>query len=61
MQELAVKAEFDFESDVYKDAYSRINAIVIEGPRSRRQAVPNTPVFSGWMPKSTMFYPLVGC
>lgn len=31
MQELAVKAEFDFESDVYKDAYSRINAIVIEG------------------------------
>ncbi len=31
MQELAVKAEFDFESDAYKDAYSRINAIVIEG------------------------------
>ncbi|MGC1246786.1 MAG: aldehyde oxygenase (deformylating) [Spirulinaceae cyanobacterium] len=31
MQELAVKAEFDFKSEAYKDAYSRINAIVIEG------------------------------
>ena len=35
MQELAVRPEqeFDFTSDTYKDAYSRINAIVIEGER----------------------------
>lgn len=31
MQELATRSELDFNSDVYKDAYSRINAIVIEG------------------------------
>lgn len=31
MQELAVRSEFDFGSEAYKDAYSRINAIVIEG------------------------------
>ncbi|HHP7245495.1 MAG TPA: aldehyde oxygenase (deformylating) [Elainellaceae cyanobacterium] len=31
MQELATIPEFDFESAAYKDAYSRINAIVIEG------------------------------
>lgn len=31
MQQLAVSAEFDFQSETYKDAYSRINAIVIEG------------------------------
>ncbi|MGJ3248331.1 MAG: aldehyde oxygenase (deformylating) [Elainellaceae cyanobacterium] len=31
MQELATISEFDFESTAYKDAYSRINAIVIEG------------------------------
>jgi fatty aldehyde decarbonylase len=31
MQELATVSEFDFESAAYKDAYSRINAIVIEG------------------------------
>ncbi|MGB0563007.1 MAG: aldehyde oxygenase (deformylating) [Spirulinaceae cyanobacterium] len=31
MQELAVRPELDFTSDTYKDAYSRINAIVIEG------------------------------
>ncbi|NJL02911.1 MAG: aldehyde oxygenase (deformylating) [Spirulinaceae cyanobacterium SM2_1_0] len=31
MQELAVRPEFDFTSEAYKDAYSRINAIVIEG------------------------------
>ncbi|MGK7926533.1 MAG: aldehyde oxygenase (deformylating) [Spirulina sp.] len=35
MQELAVRPEqeFDFTSETYKDAYSRINAIVIEGER----------------------------
>jgi len=31
MQELAVRPELDFTSKAYKDAYSRINAIVIEG------------------------------
>ena len=31
MQQLAVSPEFDFNSETYKDAYSRINAIVIEG------------------------------
>lgn len=31
MQELAVRSELDFKSETYKDAYSRINAIVIEG------------------------------
>ena len=31
MQELAVRSELDFNSETYKDAYSRINAIVIEG------------------------------
>lgn len=31
MQELAVRPTFDFASETYKDAYSRINAIVIEG------------------------------
>ncbi|NJO47869.1 MAG: aldehyde oxygenase (deformylating) [Oscillatoriales cyanobacterium RM2_1_1] len=31
MPQLEAIAELDFHSDVYKDAYSRINAIVIEG------------------------------
>jgi fatty aldehyde decarbonylase len=31
MPELAVRPEFDYTSATYKDAYSRINAIVIEG------------------------------
>ncbi|MDB9313275.1 aldehyde oxygenase (deformylating) [Spirulina sp. CS-785/01] len=31
MQDVAVRPEFDYTSDTYKDAYSRINAIVIEG------------------------------
>ncbi len=31
MPELAVHPKFDYASEVYKDAYSRINAIVIEG------------------------------
>ena len=31
MQQLAASSEIDFHSDTYKDAYSRINAIVIEG------------------------------
>jgi len=29
--QLAAKSEIDFQSEIYKDAYSRINAIVIEG------------------------------
>jgi fatty aldehyde decarbonylase len=31
MQQLAERTTLDFNSDIYKDAYSRINAIVIEG------------------------------
>ena len=31
MQQIAASSEIDFHSDTYKDAYSRINAIVIEG------------------------------
>ena len=31
MQQLAERHTLDFNSDIYKDAYSRINAIVIEG------------------------------
>ena len=31
MQQLAATSELDFNSETYKDAYSRINAIVIEG------------------------------
>ncbi|MCW6036703.1 aldehyde oxygenase (deformylating) [Spirulina subsalsa FACHB-351] len=31
MPEVAVRPEQDFSSEIYKDAYSRINAIVIEG------------------------------
>lgn len=33
MQQLGVSPELDFTSETYKDAYSRINAIVIEGER----------------------------
>jgi len=35
MQQLA--AEIDFHSDTYKDAYSRINAIVIEGEQEAHE------------------------
>lgn len=31
MQPLATESKIDFQSEIYKDAYSRINAIVIEG------------------------------
>lgn len=31
MQQLELSPDFDFQSETYKDAYSRINAIVIEG------------------------------
>lgn len=31
MQQLPTKSEIDYKSETYKDAYSRINAIVIEG------------------------------
>ncbi len=31
MQQLPTKSEIDYQSEKYKDAYSRINAIVIEG------------------------------
>lgn len=37
MQELALRSELNFNSETYKDAYSRINAIVIEGEQEAYQ------------------------
>lgn len=37
MQQLAASSEIDFHSDTYKDAYSRINAIVIEGEQEAHE------------------------
>lgn len=37
MQQLAERPTLDFNSDIYKDAYSRINAIVIEGEEEAHQ------------------------
>ena len=37
MQQLAATSELDFHSDTYKDAYSRINAIVIEGEQEAHE------------------------
>ena len=37
MQELATRSELEFNSETYKDAYSRINAIVIEGEEEAYQ------------------------
>ena len=31
MQELMAPSELDYRSETYKDAFSRINAIVVEG------------------------------
>ena len=31
MQELIATSELDYRSDTYKDAFSRVNAIVVEG------------------------------
>lgn len=37
MQQLAAQSEIDFTSQTYKDAYSRINAIVIEGEQQAHE------------------------
>lgn len=37
VQELATSPKFDYSSETYKDAYSRINAIVIEGEQEAHQ------------------------
>lgn len=37
MQQLAASSEIDFHSETYKDAYSRINAIVIEGEQEAHE------------------------
>lgn len=37
MQQMAATSELDFHSETYKDAYSRINAIVIEGEQEAHQ------------------------
>jgi len=37
MQQLAATSEINFQSETYKDAYSRINAIVIEGEQEAHE------------------------
>ncbi|WP_009631651.1 aldehyde oxygenase (deformylating) [Synechocystis sp. PCC 7509] len=37
MQQLAANSELDFQSEAYKDAYSRVNAIVIEGEQEAHE------------------------
>jgi fatty aldehyde decarbonylase len=37
MPQLEASVEFDFQSETYKDAYSRINAIVIEGEQEAHE------------------------
>lgn len=37
MQQLAAQPQLDFHSETYKDAYSRINAIVIEGEQEAHE------------------------
>lgn len=37
MQQLAAQSEIDFHSETYKDAYSRVNAIVIEGEQEAHE------------------------
>ena len=37
MQQLATQSTIDFSSEIYKDAYSRINAIVIEGEQEAHE------------------------
>ncbi len=49
MLQLEANPEIDFQSEVYKDAYSRINAIVIEG---ELEAHDNYQRLSGLMPDS---------
>ncbi len=48
MPQLEATLELDFQSDIYKDAYSRINAIVIEG---EEEAYANYNQLSTLMPK----------
>ncbi len=47
MQELAISPELDYSSETYKDAYSRINAIVIEG---EQEAKDNYTYLAGLLP-----------
>jgi fatty aldehyde decarbonylase len=49
MVQMATSLEFDFKSETYKDAYSRINAIVIEG---EQEAHDNYVTLSGCLPDS---------
>jgi fatty aldehyde decarbonylase len=49
MVQMATSLEFDFKSETYKDAYSRINAIVIEG---EQEAHDNYVTLSGSLPDS---------
>ncbi len=37
MQQLAPESEMDFQSETYKDAYTRVNAIVIEGEQEAHE------------------------
>ncbi len=49
MVQMATSLELDFTSETYKDAYSRINAIVIEG---EQEAHENYNTLGGLLPKS---------
>lgn len=48
--QLAAESEIDFQSEIYKDAYSRINAIVIEG---EQEAYENYIKLAQMLPEST--------
>ncbi len=37
MQQLANQSEMDYQSEIYKDAYTRVNAIVIEGEQEAHE------------------------
>ena len=37
MVQMAASLEIDFKSETYKDAYSRVNAIVIEGEQEAHE------------------------
>jgi fatty aldehyde decarbonylase len=49
MQQLEIAPDIDFQSEGYKDAYSRVNAIVIEG---EQEAYENYQTLAGLLPET---------
>jgi fatty aldehyde decarbonylase len=49
MQQLEIVSDIDFQSEGYKDAYSRVNAIVIEG---EQEAYENYQTLAGLLPET---------